>query len=87
MEPSKNESQYIMKRDDPSPTIIRKTTVQREKKRTRYVIPKIAFISHSVIEEIKLKGNIAELTKGSCEDSGSRFKNQIEWCLSSTTKP
>lgn len=76
-----------MKLDDPSPTTIRKTMVQRKKKRTHYVIPKIAFISHSVKEEIKLKGNIAELTRGSGEDSGSCFKNQIEWCLSSTTKP
>lgn len=76
-----------MKLDDPSPTTIRKTMVQRKKKTNSLCYTQNSFHLHSVKEEIKSKGNIAELTRGSGEDSGSCFKNQIEWCLSSTTKP
>jgi len=53
-----------MKLDDPSPTTIRKTMVQRKKKTNSLCYTQNSFHLHSVKEEIKLKGNIAELTRG-----------------------
>jgi hypothetical protein len=54
-----------MERKDPSLLLLVRPWSKGRRRRTHCVIPKIAFISHSVIEEIKLKGNNAELTKGS----------------------